>query len=90
MCSDETGDSDPTGRTLTVWFGQPQNEYVAEETGDEIILMKDRDGRVIGFERLNYAVQPERIAFQTLAKTEQNQHRGGCEVSGSLPVVLRF
>lgn len=59
---------DPTGRTLTVWFGQPQSEYVAEETGDEIILMKDRDGRVIGFERLNYAVQPERVAFQTLAK----------------------
>ena len=59
---------DPTGRTLTVWFGQPQSEYVAEETGDEIILMKDRDGRVIGFERLNYDVQPERVAFQTLAK----------------------
>ena len=59
---------DPTGRTLTVWFGQPQSEYIAEETGDEIILMKDRDGRVIGFERLNYDVQPERVAFQTLAK----------------------
>ncbi len=59
---------DPTGRTLTVWFGQPQSEYVAEETGDEIILMKDREGRVIGFERLNYDSQPERVAFQTLAK----------------------
>jgi uncharacterized protein YuzE len=59
---------DPIGRTLTVWFGQPQSEYVAEETGDEIILMKDRDGRVIGFERLNYGVQPERVAFQMLAK----------------------
>ena len=35
---------------------------------DEIIPMKDRDGRVIGFERLNYGVQPERVAFQTLAK----------------------
>ena len=59
---------DPTGRTLTVWFGQPQSEYIAEETGDEIILMKDRDGRVIGFERLNYDIQPDRVAFQTLAK----------------------
>ncbi len=59
---------DPTGRTLTVWFGQPQNEYVAEETGEEIILMKDRDGRVIGLERLNYDVQPERVAFQTLSR----------------------
>lgn len=59
---------DPTGCTLTVWFGEPQSEYVAEETGDEIILIKACEGRVIGFERLNYAVQPERVAFQTLAK----------------------
>lgn len=60
---------DPTGRTLTVWFGQPQTEYVSEETGEEIVLMKDRDGKVIGFERLNYPAQPERVAFQTLAQT---------------------
>lgn len=59
---------DPTGHTLTVWFGRPQSEYIAEETGDEIILMKDREGRVIGFERLNYAAPPERVAFQTLAR----------------------
>lgn len=29
------------GNTMTVWFGNPQDEAVAEETGDEIILMKD-------------------------------------------------
>jgi hypothetical protein len=34
---------DRTGNTLTVWFGDPQDEYNAEETGDEVILMKDRD-----------------------------------------------
>lgn len=45
---------DVTGRTLTVWFGAPQDEYVCEETGDEVVLMKDKDGHVIGFERLNY------------------------------------
>ncbi len=30
--------------------------------------MKDREGRVIEFERLNYGTQPERVAFQTLAQ----------------------
>ncbi len=62
---------DPTGRTLTVWFGRPRAEYVCEETGEEIVLMKDRKGRVIGFERLNYpgkTAQPVRVAFQTLAQ----------------------
>jgi hypothetical protein len=33
---------DPAGRTLTVWFGRPQAEYVCEETGEEVVLMKDR------------------------------------------------
>jgi hypothetical protein len=33
---------DHTGNTLTVWFGEPQDEYVAEETGDEVVL-KDHD-----------------------------------------------
>ena len=47
---------DRTGNTLTVWFGDPQEEYVSEEAGDEVILMKDKSGRVIGFEKLNYSV----------------------------------
>lgn len=62
---------DRTGNTLTVWFGEPQDEYVCEETGDEVILMKDRGGRVIGFEKLNFSgVQSEheqlRVAFETM------------------------
>ena len=55
---------DQTGNTLTVWFGNPQDEYVAEETGDEVILMKDKSGRVIGFEKLNFSVPaPEQLRF---------------------------
>jgi uncharacterized protein YuzE len=60
---------DRTGNTLTVWFGDPQQEYVSEETGDEVILMKDKDGRVIGFEKLNYsqhAAEPLNVAFETV------------------------
>lgn len=28
------------GHTLVVWFGEPSDEVEAEETGDEVILMK--------------------------------------------------
>jgi hypothetical protein len=61
---------DRTGNTLTVWFGDPQDEYIAEETGDEVILMKDRAGRVIGFEKLNFtAAAPGQlqISFETVS-----------------------
>jgi uncharacterized protein YuzE len=60
---------DHAGNTLTVWFGDPQAEYVCEETGDEVILMKDQDGRVIGFEKLNFSVSaPEQlqVALETV------------------------
>lgn len=50
---------DSEGKTLTVWFDDPEKEFVAEEVGDEVILIKDREGLVIGFERLNYAVAPD-------------------------------
>ena len=46
---------DRVGNTLVVWFGEPQDEYEVEETGNEVILMKDKDGRVIGFEKLNFS-----------------------------------
>jgi hypothetical protein len=47
---------DREGRTLTVWFGDPHEEHVCEETGDEVVLMKDSSGRVIGFEKLNFSI----------------------------------
>lgn len=61
---------DPVGNTLVVWFGEPAAEVEAEETGDEVILMKDKDGKVIGFEKLNFSAQsgqPVKIDFQTFA-----------------------
>ncbi len=61
---------DQTGNTLTVWFGNPQDEHICEETGEEVILMKDKEGRVIGFEKLNFVVakpQSLRVAFETIA-----------------------
>jgi hypothetical protein len=59
---------DREGQTLTVWFTDPQQEFVAEETGDEVVLMKDRSGRVIGFEKLNFSLadsDPLTIALES-------------------------
>ena len=61
---------DREGNTLTVWFGDPEIEYEAEETGEEVILMKDKDGNVIGFEKLNFITphsNPLHVAFETIA-----------------------
>jgi hypothetical protein len=51
---------DRTGNTLTVWFDDPKKESVCEEVADDIVLMKDRRGRVIGFERLNFQSRKQR------------------------------
>lgn len=59
---------DHEGNTLTVWFDDPHLEVVAEETGDEVVLMKDDRGRVIGFEKLNFhAADPDdvRVVLET-------------------------
>jgi uncharacterized protein YuzE len=58
---------DRIGNTLTVWLDNPQSEYICEETGDEVILMKDKSGKVIGFEKLNFAqtiTEPIPVAFE--------------------------
>ena len=44
---------DTVGHTLTVWLDDPAREHVCEETNDEVVVMKDVDNRVIGFEVLH-------------------------------------
>jgi uncharacterized protein YuzE len=61
---------DKQGNTLTVWFSDSKEEYVCEETGDEVVLMKDKSGRVIGFEKLNCSLSETEklhVAFETVA-----------------------
>jgi len=54
---------DHEGKTLTIWFSQPTREYICEETSDEVVLIKDDSGQVIGFEKLNFSVaQPESLS----------------------------
>jgi uncharacterized protein YuzE len=60
---------DRDGQTLTVWFDDPSKEAMAEETGDDVVLMKDAGGRVIGFEKLNFVPNDPLsvgVAFETV------------------------
>jgi uncharacterized protein YuzE len=51
---------DREGNTLSAWFDDPKKESVCEEADDDVILVKDTGGRVIGFERLNYLSAKQR------------------------------
>jgi len=57
---------DVVGGTLTVWFGNPDEEHICEETGDGIILMKNKDGVVLGFEYLYYGSKSDDLNIETL------------------------
>lgn len=47
---------DKEGNTLTVWFDDPQKEYICDEIGEDVVIMKDKKGEIIGFEKLNYII----------------------------------
>ncbi len=52
-----------------MWFGNSEEEFISEETGKEFVVMKNRQGKVIGFEKLNYTLPSSeqlRVAFETV------------------------
>jgi hypothetical protein len=51
---------DRAGNTLSVWFDDPKKEHLCEESDDDLVLVKDCRGRVIGCERLNYLSAKQR------------------------------
>ncbi|MFO7773084.1 MAG: DUF2283 domain-containing protein [Dehalococcoidia bacterium] len=57
---------DKQGNTLNVWFDDPEKEYICEETSEEVILVKDKTGRVIGFERLNFLTLEAQAGLEQL------------------------
>ncbi len=62
---------DTAGRTLTIWLDDPTKEAVCEETADEVVLMKDISGRVIGVEILHYqpATRDARVQVETIGQS---------------------
>ena len=61
---------DTEGQTLSVWFDDPQKEHICEETGDEVVLVKDANGQVIGFEKLNFRPAKSALAGQLPLEVE--------------------
>ena len=59
---------DREGKTLTVWFADRSQEHVCEAMGDEVVLMKDRSGSVIGLEKLAFSV-PDTDSFSVAFET---------------------
>ena len=45
---------DPLGNTLHIWFGDPRDEYITEEADEELGLVKNKEGEIIGIEKLNF------------------------------------
>ena len=44
---------DHIGDSLTVWYGEPSAQAICEETDEEVILMKNSAGAIIGQEILH-------------------------------------
>ena len=49
---------DAFAKTLTVWLADPETEQMCEEADDDTVFMKDANGRIIGFEKLNVDLTP--------------------------------
>ena len=57
---------DREGNSLSVWFDDPKKEHISEETGKEVVLVKDKKGRVIGFEKLNFMPKGKAFSWKTV------------------------
>ena len=61
---------DKTANSLVVWFDSAEKEYISQEVEDDTILMKDKKGKVIGLEKLNYIPakkpQPESLPVEVV------------------------
>jgi len=51
---------DRRGNTLDVWFTHPQ-KVICEEVGNDVILKKNKRGRVVGVEMINFLPRGQKI-----------------------------
>lgn len=54
---------DPVGRTLTIWVDDPSREQASAMDEHGVVVMKDRDDRVIGIEILNFTGTPSDVSL---------------------------
>ena len=64
---------DSVGETLTVYFDNPENAEVCGETGEGVILIKDKENHVIGFEKLYFKVGED---INPIFQLETNSAKG--------------
>lgn len=63
---------DTVGHTLTVWFDEPSKERICGETTEEVVLMKNSEGHVIGFEWPHYqpVTDTKGLVVETVVRSE--------------------
>ncbi len=65
---------EPVGETPTEYWKEPSTEQICEETGDSVILIKNRQtGEVVGFERFGY--RPDTSAPPVTVETIEASRR---------------
>lgn len=77
---------DPVGETLTVYWREPREDQISEETGEGVILIEDaRTGEVIGFERLYYRPEPgaQTLTLETFPLPARAHPRSNCRCPNS-------
>jgi uncharacterized protein YuzE len=52
---------DRDNHILTIWFDDPQKEFIAEEIGEELLVMQDSEGKTIGIERMNFVLADQNL-----------------------------
>ncbi len=62
---------DSIAHTLTIWIDNPKKETICEESSEEVIFMKDKNGKIIGVEILNYKSNhlDASLIVETIVKT---------------------
>lgn len=69
---------DAAHEILTVWFVPPPTEFLQEPVGPEVVLLKDRQGHVLGFERHHYVPTSKGaidLEFRTISGATQDGRR---------------
>lgn len=75
---------DHEGGTLSVWWANPQDEEVCEEAGHGVILIKDKNDRVIGLEKLYLSLGSPKD-FQVEVKTDADPLPANAANSAAAP-----
>ena len=77
---------DQAGRSLTVWFGDPAEQYACVDAGYGVNLIKDQRGDVIGVEKLNYALSAAEDLQVEVAAFDDTEHPEG--ISSAAPTAI--